>query len=400
MFKASCIVQKKSRWFSVFAFLTGLFLASSSAFSAPPPVAPAPAPAPSSIVSDVSRIANGASLYVIGGTIDRALGGNLVQNFKTSGLSIASGLMGGAKILGGALALAALLWEIILALIKGESTLPATTECLLYAVVTAALLGNYTQIVNDIVGLGTWLIGATGKTLGTATHDFIQSIYTKLIDVIVKAIENMSTINIVKLSASLIDAVIAIFLIAIAAFFMIISLVELIGVVLAGPVVIGIAVALGPLFVATLASSWTRRWFSQWINFLVNGAMLTGLVVVVLMLVTGFITLNVGAPSSGYLSGEALMLALLAAGMGKIFSAIPSMADGLFPGRTSAGSASAGAKVISAAAQTAKGAATGAGAGAVAGGKAVASAGREVTATARVIQAANRMSNLGMGGFH
>lgn len=367
--------MQKQSFFSAFLLLfAGLFLASGVA------------------LAQVAPDASGSkSLYVISGAVDNVLGQNLTDNFKSAGLDIATRLMGGAKILAGALALATLLWQVLIAMVNGDSVFVAATESVLYAVVAAALLAMYPQIVNDIVGLGTWMLGATGKTLGTAVHDFMIVMFVKMIDVIVKGFENVVSLKgLIFLSA--LDGIVSMLLLAVATFFMITALVELIGVVLAGPVVIGIAIALGPLFIATLASHWTRRWFSQWINFLVNGAMLTGMVVIVLILVTGFIATGVGAASTGYLTGEALMLALLGAGMGKIFSSIPSLADGLFPGRTSAGSASAGGKAITSAPQAAKSAATSAAQGVSAGGKAIQSAGEKMSATANVIKAASRMS--------
>ena len=302
--------------------------------------------------------------------------------------------MGGARIIAGSLALATILWIIVISLVKNESVLPGVTEELIYAIITAALLGWYAQIVNDIVGLGEWVLATTGGSLRQAVVGFVDGMMAKIIDVIVKGFQNVVSLKGWLLGGA-IDWAISILLLLVATYFMVIALLELIGVVLAGPVVIGIAVALGPLFIASFASQWTRRWFNQWINFFVNGAMLTAMVVVVLTLINNVVVRDIGLAPSGFLAGEALALALLAAGMGKIFSSIPSLADGLFPGRTGAGSASAGAKVFTSAPKTAMSGAASTAQGVASGGSLVASAGQKVLAAANMVKNATRVSNLG-----
>ncbi|UUZ66554.1 type IV secretion system protein (plasmid) [Polaromonas sp. P1-6] len=210
--------------------------------------------------------------------------------------------------------------------------------------VTAALLQMFPVILNDIIGLGNYVAasisgsGTAGGALGKAAHDFIAAFLAKFVDVVVKSIQNMGT-GVLDFFSAPMDMVASLFFLVVACYFAFGALLELVGVVLVGPVVIGIAVALSPLFIATLASHWTRRWFDQWFNFLINGAMLTAMVVLVLTLLTGVVAATIGTTATSFQVGEALGLALLAAGMGKIFAAIPSFADALLPGRTSAGAA-------------------------------------------------------------
>lgn len=379
------------KWFLtvILKLLFGLFLTTSLIFAQ---VVPAPDPSPPA--SDLASSSGSDSLKAITKIVDAALGANLVAAFKNAGLGIAGGLMGGARIIAGSLALATILWIIVISLVKNESVLPGVTEELIYAIITAALLGWYAQIVNDIVGLGEWVLATTGGSLRQAVVGFVDGMMAKIIDVIVKGFQNVVSLKGWLLGGA-IDWAISILLLLVATYFMVIALLELIGVVLAGPVVIGIAVALGPLFIASFASQWTRRWFNQWINFFVNGAMLTAMVVVVLTLINNVVVRDIGLAPSGFLAGEALALALLAAGMGKIFSSIPSLADGLFPGRTGAGSASAGAKVFTSAPKTAMSGAASTAQGVASGGSLVASAGQKVLAAANMVKNATRVSNLG-----
>jgi type IV secretory pathway VirB6-like protein len=281
------------------------------------------------------------SLRSIGGYIQQVIGIDLMARFLATALGISTTLMPAALVIGGALALATILWQVMVAMINKDSAMTAATEALLYASLAAALLTMYRSIVQDIVGLGTFIAGRVGSgggnALGSAAQGFIEAYLAKFVDIVVKSTENVS--GVVSFFTSGIDMLASFFFMLIACWFAFGALIELIGVVIMGPLVVGIGVALGPLFVSTLASHWTRRWFDQWFNFLLNGAILTAIVVVVLTLLTGVIAATVGVGTGGFQTGEALGLALISAGMGKVFSSIPSFADALLPGRTSAGSA-------------------------------------------------------------
>jgi type IV secretory pathway VirB6-like protein len=274
--------------------------------------------------------------------IDSVLGKDLIATFKDGAMGIANGFLGGAKVIAGALALASLIWNLLIAQINREPAMPVVAESLIFAIVTAALLASYSTMVDFVTSLGSWAASQANGSVGTAATTLFGSVMQAIVD-------NFTRIGtgggsswwdiLTGALANAIDVLFSFLVLVFALIFVAYSMVELVSVVLIGPVILGLAIAVGPLFVAMLASHWTRRWFEQWFNFLVNGAFLYAITVIVVTLVATGIGPAMKADTGATLSGQAIAIALLALGLGKIFSSIPAFADGLFPGRTAAGSA-------------------------------------------------------------
>ncbi|UUZ66555.1 hypothetical protein LP417_33935 (plasmid) [Polaromonas sp. P1-6] len=72
------------------------------------------------------------SLNMISAVIDRTIGQDLLLKFKDKALSIAAALTPAALVIAGALALATLLWQVLIAMINKESPLTAATEAVLF----------------------------------------------------------------------------------------------------------------------------------------------------------------------------------------------------------------------------------------------------------------------------
>lgn len=310
-------------------FIIGFVLALAAGYS----LAQAPLP------QSVKDSGNAQSLTVIQSVIENLFGsgsGNLLEKFVASGLTIASGLNSVALPLAGALALASMLWHIMLAMANRKSATDAAIEGILFAVLTAFLIAQYASIVTSVVGFGQTILTSTGFNLGQAVTNFMNGFLAKFIDVIVKGFEAFGSVN-WFLGAT--DILFGVALMVLACFFAFMAMIELVGVLLIGPVVLGLAIAIGPIFIACLASTFTRRWFNQWFNFLINGAVLSAITVIVLTLLTQVVTLGIGTIGQGSVSGQAIAMALIAVGSAKIFSSIPGFADSILPGRTGAGSA-------------------------------------------------------------
>lgn len=299
------------------------------------------------------------SLRLIAEIIDSVLGKGAIDMFVSAAMPIASSLNGLAMGLAGTLALIALLWALLIAMINKKSAFSAMMEPVIFSLLTTMLLTNYAMIVGDVVGLGQKAIAATGSTVGTAFTKFISVFLESFINIFISVLDRFTfTWGVFSL---VLEAAIALVGLAAAGVLILIALKDIMAVFLTGPIALGIGVAVGPLFIATLPMPATRRWFDQWINFLINASMLTALAVIVMVLIQNAILTTVQGFMSGSTGtiGKVLAIAMIAASLSKVFQAIPSFADALFPGRTGAGSAMSsapGSMVVNAA----KGAVTGA----------------------------------------
>ena len=279
------------------------------------------------------------SLKLVAGFIDSILGKNTIDMFVTSAIGIAGNLNEMAMGLAATFALIATLWAILMAMVSRQSVLTALVEPLIFATLTALLLANYSMIVNDVVSLGQHALAATGKTVGSAFTGFLDAFLKVFLDLFINTLKRFNSgwsfITIIF------EAIVAFLILAAAGVLVLIALKDVIAVFLTGPVALGIGVAVGPLLIATLPWPATKRWFDQWINFMINAAMLTALAVIVMVLIQGAIIQSVAGFAKGEdgTVGKALAIALVAASLSKIFQAIPTFADALFPGRTGAGAA-------------------------------------------------------------
>ena len=279
------------------------------------------------------------SLRLIAQVIDSVLGRSTIDMFVGAGMPIASNLNGLAMSIAGALALIALLWALLIAMLSKKSAFSAMMEPVIFSALTAMLLTNYGMIVGDVVDLGQKAISASGTSVGTAFTNFVDTFFGSFINIFISVLSRF------KFSwgffSIVLEAVIALVILAGAGVLILIAMKDIVAVFLTGPVALGIGVAVGPLFIATLPMPATRRWFDQWINFLINAAMLTALAVIVMVLIQNAILNTMKGFMVGQTGtvGKLLALALIAASLSKVFQAIPSFADALFPGRTGAGSA-------------------------------------------------------------
>lgn len=279
------------------------------------------------------------SLRLIAEIIDSVLGRSAIDMFVSAAMPIASNLNGLAMSIAGALALIALLWALLIAIISKKSAFSAMMEPVIFSALTAMLLANYAMIVGDVVNLGQRAIAASGTSVGSAFTGFINTFLGSFINIFISVLDRFEFTW--GFFSIVLEAVIALVILAGAGVLILIAIKDIVAVFLTGPVALGIGVAVGPLFIATLPMPATRRWFDQWINFLINAAMLTALAVIVMVLIQNAILNTV----QGFMTGETgtvgklVAIAMIAASLSKVFQAIPSFADALFPGRTGAGSA-------------------------------------------------------------
>lgn len=275
-------------------------------------------------------------------------GNTLVASFQAQGLVIALKLNDGALILAGLLLTASMAWEIIMDMKDDKSPVSGVVENLLYGSLVVFLIKIYPTIISDATSLGSYVMDKVSTDgFSGAVNKLIQSFFVTTFQTIGSEYGKVWNLGnawdmLVKAGDAIVAFIIAFFVMILC----LLALAEIFGVVFVAPVILGLAVALGPLFIATLASSWTRSWFEQWINFLINAVMLMSVLTIVLVLISTALvpTLNAATSAGTSLSGPMLVMGLFALAMGKVISGVPSYADGLFPGRTSAAKGSASAK--------------------------------------------------------
>lgn len=288
--------------------------------------------------SATDQMSNLVSANFIASLIDSVLGKNLISAFTSGGMTISTGLLTGAKIIAGTIALASMLWGLIKAHADHESPMAVIVESLLFAMVTAVLLSMYSQIVSNVADFGTWVTGAIGGSLGSSVTNLFGSII-KAIGAAMAKLSNGAPSGMSFWSggfSNIIDSVLSFIVLIVALLFVVGAIVELVSVILLGPVIFGLAIAFGPIFIATIPSGWTRAWFNHWWNFLISGALLYAVAVAVVQLVSTAIGAAIQTPPAGggtILIGQALAMALVCRALGSIFAQIPRMSDGLFPGR-------------------------------------------------------------------
>lgn len=295
----------------------------------------------------------GAFTYVV----DNSIGAGFADAVKNSALGLAARTQTVAYSFAGILALISIFWKGMLTMLERKSIIAPVMEVLIYSSVAVAVIANYTVFVEQIWDIATALLnaiagaGGVGAALGTYISTFFGAVGT-----IFRSIsDTWASVGFWQATTMMMDMLGSVILLVGICIMMIMASVEIIGVFVMGPVFFAVGIVFGPIMIATLASDFTRKWFDQWLNFLISSAMLTTVAVTVLMLLSataGAAASRIAAtPGGGFLA--LIGLGILTMSLSKLFSAVPAITDAIFPGRTGAGSAiapSGGASALAAAA--------------------------------------------------
>lgn len=279
-----------------------------------------------------------ASLSVVGKNLESSLGqATTLSVFTSEAITISGRLIPFALILAGTFLLIAILSSVVKTMIESKPIGGVIVDHLITGSIVMGLLGSYDLLMelavsvagslnslvggsspmNAIIMFGNKLFGALGNVANAVSNTFSCGSW-------IDAILNLG------------PSIIIILLILVAAIFMILALVEMIFILLLGPITMSVAIAVGPLFVATYSTAFTKPWFDKWLGFL-TGAMLIQFVAFILLEILGN-TMN--AITSQYTSqtsellGVALSLAMVSFVMGSIFKQVPGMVNAMIPGST------------------------------------------------------------------
>jgi type IV secretory pathway VirB6-like protein len=254
-----------------------------------------------------------------------------------------------ALILAGLLALSYFLWGILDSFAGGgDSFMGIVVGSLVPAVIVAACLGSYSSLVSTSGGLqgllSSFTQAATGSSsASSAISTFMQQIFNTLASTVVAFFQALGCIPLLSWTIGLIAEVLLGSVIIIAALvFAVISVGELVGVMLTGILMVGIAVAVGPLFVACAVCKWSGDFFKGWLKFLLGASAYQMIISVVLSLVSSMLTSaqsqisSVNPATTDSTSGISIagLLGLLGITwiLTHLFKEIPRIASSLFGG--------------------------------------------------------------------
>ncbi|MGE8451423.1 MAG: type IV secretion system protein [Pseudomonadales bacterium] len=269
----------------------------------------------------------------------------VLEGFESSLLTKAKGtaakLMVPAKVVGGTLALISLLWGLIVALGTEKGTpITVVIDVVLPASVVALFLGYYDQFVDALVGVSK-LISSAASSPWVAVLKLVGSMLNTLMGGLTNVVAafycakfGFATLGVVF------GSVVAIALLLMATYVMIRAIVDIVAVIFLGPFLAAVGAAVGPIFIAFGASSWTRPWISSWVGFLIQALLLNFFAALVLELLAapfdGLSTTMHFAAVAGNGGLTVALDALAILGMSliasRIFGQIPQIVSTLFPG--------------------------------------------------------------------
>lgn len=269
--------------------------------------------------------------------INAVVGKDFADRVKSSALGLASGTNGTALSLAGALTMISLIWGVLIAMMEKKSMISAAFEALLFGLIAALLIKNYNTLVDTVYGVAMDVLKGVGLDIGQTFVDFFKSIFNPVHKIFSSMADDMEWSW--EFTKILLEGLLSVLILLVAAYFLLQASASMMGVFMMGPIFLGVGIVFGPIMCATLAASYTRQWFSQWLNFLVGASFLTVVSVVVMKLLSGVFSTAFTKLGSGQSVAVALGVAMLAAGLGKLFESVPAITDAIFPGRTGAGGA-------------------------------------------------------------
>lgn len=264
--------------------------------------------------------------------IDSILTQSILDQFAAGATGIANRLKGTARVVAGSLALIALFWGVLMAFINKKPPVNALVEVAIFGGLSALMIENFVWVSDGARSYASEIMN--NGTIASKAGEFMKALFLSFGAIITKVLNSVGGLSSIL---DIGDALIAFVAVCVAIIFGFLSLVTLIGLALQGPFALGIGIAISPLIAATIANPYTRRWFDQWLNFMIGAAFLTALIWVGLdLLMTPIVNImnTVASGDQASLAGSAIQAAILMFFASKMMGAVPNIADALFPGRT------------------------------------------------------------------
>lgn len=208
-------------------------------------------------------------------------------------------------------------------------------------VICAYLLQNYDLLISEFAGSSGFL--SYIRNVGGDPVGGVIEMYSKVLQMVALAIgtacqDLTDTFSVFTIKASLLalfDAAMAVLFALVILGLCLSGTVEMLGLILLGPFLGAVAIAVGPIFIAGLVTPWTRDYFGKWLGFLVGSAVLTGVLGICISIASAlFATFNfyeiagTSAPSAMAL----LIVAIVIMTVNALIQQAPAIASALVPG--------------------------------------------------------------------
>lgn len=262
-------------------------------------------------------------------------------------MTLASNYSGTAATVAGLLATAWFLWCVLRQFADGGSNYVALfLDASVPMAMTGATLSLYSQVVEGLAGTFSNAVPRSAGGVSGAITTFATSMLTGLANAVNSVLQTTNCFSMWTYGKALVTgnmgpilhAYFMVLILFIAMIFAMIAISEIVGVMLVGSMFAGIAIAVGPIFIATGLTPWSRHFMKAWINFLGAAFLYKGLISVVLTLaapvVTSFTSANqasLTAPTGPSLGSALALLAFLWVLRSTILM-IPKMAKSLVGG--------------------------------------------------------------------
>ncbi|MGF6440595.1 type IV secretion system protein [Paraburkholderia youngii] len=263
------------------------------------------------------------------------------------GMSLATSYNGTAYTIAGILASAWFMWCLLRQLADGGTNYVALAiDATVPMAMTSATLHLYSNVVQGLAGIFINAVPTSAGGVSGAITTFATSMLQGFANAVNAVLQTTNCFDLVDIFVAgvtghfgdILHAYFLVLLMFIALVIAVIAVAEIVGVMLMGSMFAGVALALGPLFIACAVSEWSRHYMMGWIKFLGGAYLYKGLITVVLTLiapvVTAYTTANQASLSAptGPSMGSAIALMAVLWVLRHIIIAIPKMAKALVGG--------------------------------------------------------------------
>lgn len=279
-----------------------------------------------------------SGLENIGAAMQNRLSYGVAESMSRTGFSIAESLRAPALTIGGALALAYLMYRLVQSFgPDGDPISLIFKEVAIPAMIAAALINDYGARMADFQQVLMVLDGINPNPLPA-----IVTYFTKALSMAGAAISTSYTnvYNVMSLAGVLqatfwmavLDVIATMALVIPVILIILFGLAEVAGIVLLGPFLFAVGIAFGPIFLALMVVPWTQDYLGKWLGFIVAAKMVSAVAGVVVLIASQifsqmFVQLD-GTPVAASLALVAIMLLAI----NSILGQIPSIASALVPG--------------------------------------------------------------------
>lgn len=291
-----------------------------------------PSPATPQVAAACNRInIDAASTQMITSKVTTFIQMNTLQTFVIAGKTIAGGLRPTALQLAGAFVTLSLISALMFAMVSNKSAMDVIVDHLIMATIVAVLIGNYQTIIDGALSLAVHLNTLIGAASSPAQPivDLMTAFFSAILNIFINIASTCP--DWIEIIRNLVDSLIAMAILLIAFFIGISAIISIVEVIFMGPVLLGLGIAIGPIFIATFSTKFTKPFFDRWIGFLIGAAILQFVAYTMLKLLTTTLNVIGTAGSGSSYTGQAIGLAITMAIMGKLFASVPSIVSALVP---------------------------------------------------------------------